>query len=55
MTKKPNKMDTPEFGEVTKQKIGYRLREFWGERKSRQGDRRDLNASMSLTLKNSSG
>jgi len=26
--KKPNKMDTPEFGEVTKQKVGYRLREI---------------------------
>jgi hypothetical protein len=26
--KKPNKIDTAEFGEVTKQKIGYRLREI---------------------------
>ncbi len=25
--KKPNKMDTAEFGEITKQKIGYRIRE----------------------------
>jgi len=25
--KKPNKMDTPEFGDITKQKVGYRLRE----------------------------
>jgi len=25
--KRPNKMDTPEFGDVTKQKVGYRLRE----------------------------
>jgi hypothetical protein len=28
--KKPNKMDTPEFAEVTKQKVGYRLREILG-------------------------
>jgi hypothetical protein len=33
--KKPNKMDTPEFGEVTKQKIGYRLREVLGGKKSK--------------------
>jgi hypothetical protein len=31
--KKPNKVDTPEFGEVTKQKIGYRLREVLGGKK----------------------
>ena len=31
--KKPNKMDTAEFGEVTKQKIGYRLREVLGGKK----------------------
>jgi hypothetical protein len=31
--KKPNKMDTPEFGEITKQKIGYRLREVLSGRK----------------------
>jgi len=31
--KKPNKMDSPEFGEVTKQKIGYRLREVLAGRK----------------------
>ena len=30
---KTNKMDTAEFGEVTKQKIGYRLREVLGGRK----------------------
>jgi hypothetical protein len=36
--KKPNKMDTPEFGEVTKQKIGYRLREILsGKKKRRRG------------------
>ncbi len=33
--KKPNKMDTPEFGEVTKQKIGYRLREVLGGKKTK--------------------
>lgn len=33
--KKPHKMDTPEFGEVTKQKIGYRLREVLGCKKLR--------------------
>ncbi|MEM2968094.1 MAG: hypothetical protein QXJ76_02165, partial [Candidatus Bathyarchaeia archaeon] len=33
--KKPNKMDTPEFGEVTKQKIGYRLREILGGKKTK--------------------
>jgi hypothetical protein len=33
--KKPNKMDTPEFREITKQKIGYRLREVLGGRKKR--------------------
>jgi hypothetical protein len=32
--KKPNKMDTPEFGEVTKQKVGYRLREVLGGKKT---------------------
>ena len=31
--KKPNKIDTPEFGEITKQKIGYRLREVLGGKK----------------------
>ena len=36
--KKPNKIDTPEFGEVTKQKIGYRLREILsGKRKTLRG------------------
>ena len=33
--KKPNKVDTPEFGEVTKQKIGYRLREVLGGKKAK--------------------
>jgi len=33
--KKPNKMDTPEFGDVTKQKIGYRLREVLNGKKKR--------------------
>jgi hypothetical protein len=33
--KKPNKMDTPEFGEVTKQKIGYRLREVLSGKKGK--------------------
>jgi hypothetical protein len=33
--KKPNKMDTPEFGEVTKQKVGYRLREVLNGKKQR--------------------
>jgi hypothetical protein len=33
--KKPNKMDTAEFGEVTKQKIGYRLREVLGGKKTK--------------------
>ena len=32
--KKPNKMDTPEFGEVTKQKVGYRLREVLSGKKN---------------------
>jgi hypothetical protein len=31
--KKPNKMDTAEFAEITKQKIGYRLREVLGGKK----------------------
>jgi len=31
--KKPNKMDTAEFGEITKQKIGYRLREVLNGKK----------------------
>lgn len=31
--KKPNKMDTPDFGEITKQKIGYRLREVLSGKK----------------------
>jgi hypothetical protein len=36
--KKPNKMDTPEFAEVTKQKIGYRLREILsGKKKTLRG------------------
>jgi len=36
--KKPNKMDTPEFGEVTKQKVGYRLREILsGKKKTLRG------------------
>jgi hypothetical protein len=33
--KKPNKMDTPEFGEITKQKVGYRLREVLSGKKKR--------------------
>jgi hypothetical protein len=33
--KKLNKMDTPEFSEVTKQKIGYRLREVLGGKKTK--------------------
>jgi len=33
--KKPNKVDTPEFGEVTKQKIGYRLREVLNGKKAK--------------------
>ena len=33
--KKLNKMDTPEFSEVTKQKIGYRLREILGGKKTK--------------------
>lgn len=33
--KKPNKMDTPEFGEVTKQKIAYRLREVLSGKKAK--------------------
>jgi hypothetical protein len=33
--KKPNKMDTPEFGEITKQKVGYRLREVLSGKKRR--------------------
>lgn len=33
--KKPNKIDTPEFGEITKQKIGYRLREVLNSKKQR--------------------
>jgi hypothetical protein len=39
---KPNKMDTPEFGVVTKQKIGYRLREVLSGKKDKvkkQSDR----------------
>ena len=37
--KKPNKMDTPEFGEITKQKVGYRLREILnGEKKLTRTD-----------------
>jgi hypothetical protein len=32
--KKPNKMDTAEFGEVTKQKVGYRLREVLSGKKN---------------------
>jgi hypothetical protein len=31
--KKPNKMDTSEFGDVTKQKVGYRLREVLNGKK----------------------
>ncbi len=39
--KKPNKMDTPEFGEVTKQKVGYRLREVLsGKKNNTRGDKR---------------
>ena len=32
--KKPNKMGTSEFGEVTKQKLGYRIREVLGGKKA---------------------
>lgn len=36
--KKPNKMDTAEFGEITKQKVGYRLREILsGKKKTLRG------------------
>jgi len=36
--KKPNKMDSPEFGEVTKQRVGYRLREILsGKKKTLRG------------------
>jgi len=39
--KKPNKMDSPEFGEVTKQRVGYRIHEVLGGNKrsyrSREG------------------
>jgi hypothetical protein len=38
--KKPNKVDNAEFGEVTKQKIGYRLREVLGGKKIRAWGRR---------------
>jgi hypothetical protein len=31
--KRPNKMDTPEFGEITKQRVGYRLHEVLGGNK----------------------
>jgi hypothetical protein len=40
--KKPNKMDTPEFGEVTKQKIGFRLREALGGHKTKTGHDNDI-------------
>jgi hypothetical protein len=33
--KKPNKMDTPEFGDVTKQRIAYRLREVLSGKKAK--------------------
>jgi hypothetical protein len=33
--KKPNKMDTAEFGEITKQKVGYRLREVLSGKKTK--------------------
>jgi hypothetical protein len=33
--KKPNKMDTAEFTEVSKQKVGYRLREVLGGKKAK--------------------
>jgi hypothetical protein len=33
--KKPNKMDTPDFGEVTKQKVGYRIREVLNGKKDK--------------------
>jgi hypothetical protein len=33
--KKPNKMDTADFGEITKQKIGYRLREVLSSKKTK--------------------
>jgi hypothetical protein len=36
--KKPNKMDTAEFAEITKQKIGYRLREVLGGKKVKVRD-----------------
>jgi hypothetical protein len=43
--KKPNKMDTPEFAEVTKQKVGYRLREILGgKRKTMRGPQGNVKA-----------
>ena len=33
--KKPNKMDTAEFAEVSKQKVGYRFREVLGGKKAK--------------------
>jgi hypothetical protein len=33
--KKPNKMDTAEFAEISKQKVGYRLREVLGGKKAK--------------------
>jgi hypothetical protein len=34
--RKPNQMDTPEFDVVTKQKVGYRLREVLGGKKAKE-------------------
>ena len=39
---KPNKMDTPEFGEVTKQKVGYRLREVLSGKKTNTRGQRGI-------------
>jgi hypothetical protein len=38
---KPNKMDTPEFGEITKQKVGYTLREALGGKKEKLNKNRE--------------
>ena len=59
--KKPNKLDTLEFGEVAKQKIGYRLREVLGGKKPKPEGRlgkvgftslmkRNLNANLRSTV-----
>jgi hypothetical protein len=41
--KRPNKMDSPEFGEVTKQRVGYRLHEVLG------GNKRSYRSKESFT------